>query len=211
MTYTQPNLATSALVTIDTQNDFTLDGAPAQIPGTLAVIPNMVRLLNRYRDLRLPIIHIVRIYLPDGSNAELCRRALLESGVKLVQPDSTGVDLVADLKPNSEVKLDEKQLLEGYVQHWSDNEVVIYKPRWGAFHNTPLSTHLKRLNVDTLLFCGCNFPNCPRTSIYEASARDYKLILAEDAMSGLYEIGKQEMVNIGVEVVSTATILARFS
>ncbi|MEZ5584367.1 MAG: isochorismatase family protein [Candidatus Competibacteraceae bacterium] len=133
MTYIQPNLATSALVTIDTQNDFTLDGAPAQVPGTLAVIPNMVRLLNCYRDLGLPIIHIVRIYRPDGSNADLCRRALLESGFKLVLPGSAGVDLVADLKPNPAVKLDEERLLEGHVQHWSDNEVVIYKPRWGHF------------------------------------------------------------------------------
>jgi nicotinamidase-related amidase len=109
------------------------------------------------------------------------------------------------------VNLDADRLLQGHIQQWSENEVVIYKPRWGAFHRTPLATHLKHLNVNTLLFCGCNFPNCPRTSIYEASARDYKLILAEDAMSGLYEKGKQEMENIGVEVASTETILARLS
>ncbi|MEE4379245.1 MAG: isochorismatase family cysteine hydrolase [Candidatus Competibacteraceae bacterium] len=211
MTYTQPNLATSALITVDTQNDFTLDGAPAQVPGTIAIIPNMVRLLRCYRELRLPIIHIVRIYLPDGSNADLCRRAVLESGAKLVLPGSIGVDLVADLKPNPTVKLDTDRLLKGHIQQWSDNEVVIYKPRWGAFHGTPLSDHLKILNIDTLLFCGCNFPNCPRTSIYEASARDYKLMLAEDALSGLYEKGRQEMENIGVEVVSTETILAGLS
>ncbi|NJN46535.1 MAG: cysteine hydrolase [Candidatus Competibacteraceae bacterium] len=211
MTYTQPNLTTSALVTIDTQNDFTLAGAPAQVPGTLAIIPNMVRLLRCYRELRLPIIHIVRIYLPDGSNADLCRRALLESGAKIALSGSAGVELVNDLKPHSAVNLDADQLLQGHIQQWSENEVVIYKPRWGAFHRTPLSEHLKHLNVDTLLFCGCNFPNCPRTSIYEASARDYKLILAEDALSGLYEKGKQEMENIGVEVVSTETILAGLS
>ena len=34
------------------------------------------------------------------------------------------------------------------------------------------------------MFCGCNFPNCPRTSIYEASERDFRVVLARDAISG---------------------------
>jgi nicotinamidase-related amidase len=59
---------------------------------------------------------------------------------------------------------------------------------------------------DTLVFSGCNFPNCPRTSIYEASERDYRVVLAEDAVSGLYPKGKEEMLNIGVRVLETASI-----
>jgi hypothetical protein len=54
--------------------------------------------------------------------------------------------------------------------------------------------------VSTLAFTGCNFPNCPWTSIYEASERDYRLVLIEDAISGLYDRGKAEMRNIGVTV-----------
>ncbi len=53
MAYITPNLENSALITIDVQNDFTLDGAPVQIPGTLKVIPNIVRLLKTYRRLAL--------------------------------------------------------------------------------------------------------------------------------------------------------------
>lgn len=47
---------------------------------------------------------------------------------------------------------------------------------------------------------GCNFPNCPRASISEASERDYRVVLVEDAISGLYPKGKVEMLNIGVQV-----------
>jgi hypothetical protein len=53
--------------------------------------------------------------------------------------------------------------------------------------------------------------NCPRTSIYEASERDFRIALAEDAISGLYPRGKVEMNNIGVWVADTATILKAFN
>lgn len=97
--------------------------------------------------------------------------------------------------------------MNGKIQEISENEVIIYKPRWGAFYNTPLNNHLKKIDVCTLVFSGCNFPNCPRTSIYEASERDYKIALAEDAISGLYEQGKNELVNIGVLVENTNNII----
>ena len=83
----------------------------------------------------------------------------------------------------------------------------MYKPRWGAFYNTPLEDYLREHDVNTLLFSGCNFPNCPRTSIYEASERDFRIALAGDALSGLYERGTKEMENIAVLVTTTENIL----
>jgi nicotinamidase-related amidase len=63
------------------------------------------------------------------------------------------------------------------------------------------------LGVDTLVFCGCNFPNCPRTTIYEASERDYRIVLVEDAVSGIYEEGKTELRRIGVRIWPTQKLL----
>lgn len=83
----------------------------------------------------------------------------------------------------------------------------MYKPRWGAFYETSLEDHLRRHGVSTIVFCGCNFPNCPRTSIYEASERDFRLVLAEDAISGLYEKGREELENIGVRLMPTARVI----
>jgi nicotinamidase-related amidase len=72
---------------------------------------------------------------------------------------------------------------------------------------SPLAQNLSCLGVDTLVFTGCNFPNCPRASIYEASERDFRIVLPEDAISGLYPKGKEEMQNIGVHVTDADTIL----
>ena len=204
--YTRPDFDKSALITIDVLRD-TLDGQPLEIPGTSAALPKMKQLLDFYRKINKPIVHIVRIYKADGSNVDLCRRKLVEGGAEILTENSLGAELAQELFGNNAIRYDTNFLLNGGVQKISDNEVIIYKPRWGAFYNTPLESHLKDLGVSTLVFSGCNFPNCPRTSIYEASERDYKIALAEDAISGLYEQGKTELVNIGVLVESANNII----
>jgi nicotinamidase-related amidase len=207
MKYTEPQLLKSALLTIDTQCDFALPGSVAHIPGSSDIIPNMKSLLAAYRQYDLPIIHIVRLYMPDGSNVDLCRKGMFEDSMRIIVPDTAGAELVADLKPNPDVELNADLLLKGGIQNWGKKEFVIYKPRWGAFYKTPLNKHLSNLGVNTLVICGCNFPNCPRTTIYEASERDYKVVLIEDAVSGIYEKGKEELRHIGVRIWSTNRVL----
>ena len=196
--YIEPNFRTSALITIDTQCD-TLDGQPLEIPGTSAALPNIKIILDAYRQNGLPIVHIVRIYKKDGSNVDLCRKEAVEDGAEILIEGSSGCELASEMFHNN-INLDSELLLAGEIQHIGNYEVIIYKPRWGAFYNTPLGYHLKKLAIDTLVFVGCNFPNCPRASIYEASERDYRVVLVEDAISGLYPKGKVEMLNIGVQV-----------
>lgn len=203
--YTEPNFKSSAVITIDTQCD-TLDGQPFEIPGTSAALPNIKKVLDAYREKGLPIVHIVRIYKKNGSNVDLCRKEAVENGVKMLLEGSSGCELASEMFQTENINLDTGLLLSGKVQEISNHEAVIYKPRWGAFFNTPLESHLKKLGVDTLVFVGCNFPNCPRTSIYEASERDFKIILVGDAISGLYPKGKEEMLNIGVLVENAETV-----
>jgi nicotinamidase-related amidase len=204
--YTDPEFAASALVTIDTQRDV-LDGGPLEIPGTSAALGAMRALVDRYRSAHRPIVHIVRLYQPDGSNVDLCRRELIETGARVLRTGAPGTQLASELLPAPDLALDDALLLEGGVQLLGPAEVVIYKPRWGAFYETPLEGHLRELRVNTLVFCGCNFPNCPRTSIYEASERDFRIVLARDAISGLYERGEIELADIGVNLMSTDELI----
>ncbi|MEX2354031.1 MAG: isochorismatase family protein, partial [Gammaproteobacteria bacterium] len=131
----------------------------------------------------------------------------IEAGAQIVCPNTAGSQLVEDLLPETGIALDSGLLLQGGIQHIGPHEVAIYKPRWGAFFKTPLQDYLETLEINTLIICGCNFPNCPRTTIYEASERDYRIVLADDALSGLYEQGRQEIQNIGVQLLSTTDIM----
>ncbi|MGO9017334.1 MAG: cysteine hydrolase family protein [Syntrophobacteraceae bacterium] len=211
MKYTNPDLSNSALVTIDVQRDFSLPGSPAEIPGTVNIVPYIVKLLKAYRASGRPIVHIVRLYLSDGSNVDLCRREFIQSGKELVRPGSAGAELVQKLLPTADIKLNCPHLLGGGTQTLGPGEVVIYKPRWGAFFGTPLQDHLDGLLVNTLVVCGCNFPNCPRTTIYEASERDFRIVLVEEAVSGIYQQGKDELRNIGVHLWSTEILIKRLN
>jgi nicotinamidase-related amidase len=184
MDYLAPDWSSPALVTIDTQVD-TLDGQALEIPGTSAALPQIVALAAAFRDAGRPIVHVVRLYRRDGSNVDICRRSIVEAGGEILAPESSGSQLAPEIVERPSFELEADKLLEGRLQQAGPGEVVIYKPRWGAFYETPLEDHLRRHGVSTIVFCGCNFPNCPRTSIYEASERDFRVVLAEDAVSGL--------------------------
>lgn len=208
MNYTEPHWRSSALITIDTQNDFALPGAPAEIAGTQDVVPAMVELLDAYRSQGLPIVHVIRLYRADGSNVDLCRRSLIEGGTAIVSPGSTGAKLAAELLPAGAEAQRDEALLRGEIQRIGEREWIVYKPRWGAFYETGLDAFLRDAGVDTVVFSGCNFPNCPRTSMYEASERDYRVVMVRDAMSQVYEQGLRELSAIGVTVCTKDDALA---
>ncbi|MDQ6835187.1 MAG: cysteine hydrolase [Actinomycetota bacterium] len=207
MDYLAPEFSSAALVTIDTQVD-TLDGQPLEVPGTSAAVPRIAALAAAFRHAGRPIVHILRLYREDASNVDLCRRSAVEAGARMFTAGLSGSQLAPGIiERSASFRLDAAKLLEGRVQAVGWGEVVMYKPRWGAFFETPLEPHLRRNRVSTIVFCGCNFPNCPRTSIYEASERDFRIVLAEDAISGLYEQGRQELEDIGVRLMETAEIV----
>lgn len=206
--YTSPHWDKSALLTIDVQRDFSLPGAVFCIPGTEEALPQMKRVAETYRAADLPIVHIVRLYLSDGSNVDLCRRASVRSGSRIAEPGSSGSQIMEDLLPVPSVVLDDERLLGGEFQQIGSREWILYKPRFGAFYKTSLEEHLRKHGVDTLVMAGCNFPNCPRTTIYEASERDFRVVLVNDAISGLYDRGVQEIVNIGVAVLSARDVVS---
>lgn len=206
--YTSPDFESAALVTIDTQRD-TLDGGPLEIAGTSAALDAMRDLASAFREAGRPIVHIVRLYKADGSNVDACRRKGVERGARALTPGTPGSQLASPLLPSPDATLEHGLLLTGGVQTLAPMESVIYKSRWGAFYETPLEEHLREQGVTTLVFCGCNFPNCPRTSMYEASERDFRVVLARDAVSGLYGRGERELIEIGVHLLGSADVLER--
>jgi nicotinamidase-related amidase len=143
-------------------------------------------------------VHVIRIYTPDAEDAEPCRKRALLSGAPILLKGSHGRRPAAALLPSTDIRIDDDRLMAGGVQPIGPEEVIFYKPRWGAFYRTPLEAHLRQKEVSTLVFCGCNYPNCPRTSIYQASERDFRIVAAVDAMSGIGAADIDGLENIGV-------------
>jgi nicotinamidase-related amidase len=208
--YTFPDKKHSALLIIDVQRDFTVKGAIAEISGTMQAVPYIQRLVQQYREQGFPIIHIIRLYQADGSNVDLSRKRSIEEGKQIVILGSDGAELMDELKPSSKIILDSELLISGSLQKIGEMEWIMYKPRWGAFYNTSLEKHLHNLGINTVVVCGCNFPNCPRTTIYEASERDFKIVMIKDATSLLYEKALQELKNIEIWSMDTHEWLSWF-
>lgn len=200
--YTAPHWDRSALVLIDVQNDF-VDGA-TPIAGTAELLPPMARLARAFRAAGRPVVHVVRLYVPGGSDVDPVRRSAVEAGARIAAPGSSGSEVPEVLL---RAPLDHELLLSGAVQEVGAAEVVLFKPRWSAFHRTGLDGYLSGLGVDTVVVAGCNLPNCPRATLFDASERDYRAVLVADATSQASEQRLADLLLIGVEVVTTAEVL----
>jgi nicotinamidase-related amidase len=61
-----------------------------------------------------------------------------------------------------------------------DNEVVIHKPSYGAFYDTPLESILKNLDRDTVIICGTLTNYCCGTTARQAYERSFKVVFGSD-------------------------------
>ena len=205
--YTAPERGRAALLTINGQRDFTLPGSTLKACGVGRALPAMRSLAQAFRDRGAPVFHAVRLYRPDGSNVDIFRRSAVEEGLRILMPGTFGAELVEEIKPEPQVRLDPEALLDGQFQEIGTQEWIFYKPRWGAFHKTTLAARLRALEVSTLVICGCNFTTSGRATVYEAGARDFRVILVTDALSGSCEESVCELGRIGVYLMDAATCL----
>lgn len=163
-----------------------------------AVRAQVQHLVKGFRDFELPIVHCVRLYRPDGSNVDICRRQMVEEGLRVLMPGTKGAELAADIAPKDAPRLAHEALLAGEFQELGPKEWAMYRPRWGAFHGTGLEAHLRNLGVNTLVICGFNFTTSGRATIYEGGARDFRVVLISDAISNASEESLMELGRIGV-------------
>ena len=205
--YLAPERERVALITIDAQRDFVLPNAPATVGGALATVPAMRRLIDAFRATGAPIVHTLRLYRCNGSNVDLCHRAAIEAGQRIVMPGTSGAELIDELKPSLGQRLEPELLLDGKLQEVGHREWLCYKPRLSAFFQTPLEDHLKSLGITTIVLCGTDFSTSPRSTVYAASNRDFRIVLATDAISGATDAGLDELAQIGVYLMSSEQLL----
>ena len=185
-----------------------MPGSPVRASGVHSALPNIKRLVEAFRSQGAPIFHSLRLYKADGSNVDACRRQAVEEGMRILMPGTLGAELIDEVNPRPDVRLDPELLLAGDFQEIEHNEFVHYRPRWGAFHETALEAKLRAMEVTTLVVCGFSFSTGGRASIYEASARDFRIVLVADALCNATDDAVRELGRMGIYLMDSANCLS---
>jgi len=177
-----------ALIIVDMQNDFVLPDAPQCIEGGVSIIPNIQKILHTFREKLLPVFHVYREYRADGSDIEKTRLDDFLNGEKYCVPRTEGCEIIDELSPREE-------------------EYRIVKNRFSGFMNTELDFILRRLEVESIVVCGIQYPNCIRATVFDGVALGYDVTLVTDATGAktdeIAEANRVDIQNIGVRCITT--------
>jgi len=183
-----------ALLIIDMQNDFVREGALLRVDQAEIIIPKICKVLAFFREKKFPVFHILRIHRSDGSDVEITRKQLFRDHPFAVA-GSPGAGEIRELSPDP-------------------GEYVIEKIRMSAFIGTELDIMLRTLGVTVIVVAGVQTPNCIRTTVFDAIAYNYPVILLDDATGAkteeIHRSNVRDMVNIGVSVMDTESFIGKF-
>lgn len=146
----------TALVNIDLQVCF-VEGAP----DGRATLERINRLAAACRDAGILVIHTRHVLRPDGSNMGVLGEIVPKVKAGLLNDGAESAAFHPDLV------IDPRDLL-------------IEKPRFGAFHGTDLELILRARGIDTLIISGISTPVCCDTTTREANARDFRVLFLSD-------------------------------
>lgn len=152
--------ARMALVNVDMQVAF-VEGTPLSAPGGVALLSVVNRLAAACRQAGMMVIHTRHVTRPDGSNLGTMGELINAVREGYIMDGSE----TAKLHPGLEVKA---------------GDIVLEKPRYGAFSGTDLDNVLRANGIDTIVVSGICTNICCETTTREAGMRDYHVFFMED-------------------------------
>lgn len=161
----------TALMIIDMQNVF-VGGYPISAPEGPQVLERLNHLVVVCREVGIQVIYTAHVVRPDHNNI-----GILGTVVPPVQEGLIDDGSVSG-RFHSGVRVRE-------------GDIVLKKPRYGAFHGTDLELMLRQKGIDTLILGGIATNVCCETTAREAMVRDFKVLFLSDgtATFGLPDIG----------------------
>lgn len=161
-----------ALLVIDMQDEFVKPHwTPYWVPEATRQVPRIKSLVEHCREKKIPVIFTVysktHNYLDRPKTLPLMPSRLL--GMEIDQSSF---------------------FVKGQVWHElapKEDEIIIHKPSYGAFYDTPLETILKTLEKDTVIICGTLTNYCCGTTARQAYERSFKVIFGSDVTSAHFK------------------------
>lgn len=154
-----------AVLVIDMQNDFLVDGAPIKMPGGLEIIPSIQQLLNISRTKNIPIIYTRETHRADKSDFGL---ELLGDEPEHALEGTKGVEIISELS-------------------MKDGDYLIIKRRYSSFFQTDLETLLRGLGVELLVLTGIASDVCVRATAQDAQQNNYRVVVPRECVCGTRE------------------------
>ena len=186
------DLATTAVLVINMQNDFVKEGGNLLVPDAEATIPPIKRLLDLARGNRMRIVYCQDTHHQGDAEwrtwPEHCREG------------SWGWEIISELAPAA-------------------GDAVVPKLRHDAFYGTSLDELLRGWGITTLVLCGTVANICVQYTASSAVLRSYAVVIPRDALSALVAFDLEASLRqttfvfagrlttvAGIRVVETATV-----
>lgn len=173
------DLARTALVVIDMQNDFChpdgwLGSIGVDVSPGRKLIPSIGRIVERCRGAAMPVIWVNWGNRPDLLN-------LGPSTLHVYNSDGTGIGL-GDPLANGAPVLQLGSWAAAILDEFGDTSADIHVAKYSmsGFWGTHLEAILRNLGVTTLLFGGVNLDQCVLCTFQDASFRGFDCVLLED-------------------------------
>jgi nicotinamidase-related amidase len=186
----QLNPGRSALLVVDMQVFFLDPASPTFTCGGEAILPNVGRLVQAFRQAKRPVIFTRHVHHPDH----------LDSGIM----GWWWQGMCLEGSPESEVHPALAPL---------PGEKQVLKHRYSAFYNTDLETVLRCLKVEDLVVTGVMSNLCCESTARDAYFRDYRVFfLADGSGSVSEELHLATLLNLAfgfAYVTTTDTVLSQ--
>lgn len=151
----------TALINVDMQNVF-VENSPIAAPEGPQVLKRINKLSAACRKAGILVVHTIVGYRPDHSNVGIASAfagdVISKRLLDLDQPS-------AALHPGLVVE---------------PGDILLEKPRYGAFYATDLELILRSRGIDTVIITGICTNVCCETTAREAAVRDFKVLFTSD-------------------------------
>ena len=155
----------AAVVVVDMQNGFCKPDGSLYAPGSEAVIDPVVDLVERARDAGARVVYTRDVHPPGQFDGNHYYDEFERWGEHVVE-GSWEAELVDELDVR-------------------EADLVVEKHTYNAFHETELDGWLTARGVDDLAVCGTLANVCVLHTAGAAGLRDYRPVLAEDAIGAI--------------------------
>lgn len=172
--FTRLDPARTALAVIDMQNTFCMPGAPGEVPLSRAIVPNINRLAQRLRAMKVPVIWVVHA---NTMNAGRSDWEVFFGHV--VRSPEVRRRMAESLAPEKQAVWQELEVVPG--------DITLVKNRYSALAHgaSTLERVLRNLGADTLLVAGTKTNVCCDSTARDAMMLDFKSVLVSDCCAAL--------------------------